>query len=341
MTRLVRFVGAAVLVVTAVLMLPAPGARAQTQCEFLGTTRICKGAGSPNSALTGSIGDLYLQTNGSADAVLWIKEAGSSTNTGWESHGSVAVPVTAAQGGTGQTVYTIGDILSANTTTTLSKVAAVAAGSYFRSAGTGTLPLWSTLILPNAGTANQLCWVSSTNTVTCSTGTHSFDGSTLLIGTTTANGAGAGDIRANDAFYERGRGTALGDWTLVAFSAGNFTASGSMTWTVADGDEAVRYSRVGKAMYLSFEVVTTTVGGTLAKELRMTLPDGCTAGHTTYNLIGISDNGTFRAGGALVAIGGTYVSFYTDLFFGSAGGANWSAATDNTQVTGQMFFECQ
>lgn len=48
--------------------------------------------------------------------------------------------VAATFGGTGQIVYAVGDLLSADTTTTLSKIPAVAAGQVFASAGTGTLP---------------------------------------------------------------------------------------------------------------------------------------------------------------------------------------------------------
>jgi hypothetical protein len=54
--------------------------------------------------------------------------------------------ITAVKGGTGQTSYTIGDILYADTTTTLAKRAAVASGSVLASAGVGTAPTWSSAI---------------------------------------------------------------------------------------------------------------------------------------------------------------------------------------------------
>jgi hypothetical protein len=54
--------------------------------------------------------------------------------------------ITAVKGGTGQTSYTIGDILYADTTTTLAKRAAVASGSILASAGVGTAPTWSSAI---------------------------------------------------------------------------------------------------------------------------------------------------------------------------------------------------
>lgn len=53
--------------------------------------------------------------------------------------------VAATKGGTGQSSYAVGDILSASTTTALSKIAAVATGKYLASQGTNTLPAWATL----------------------------------------------------------------------------------------------------------------------------------------------------------------------------------------------------
>ncbi len=50
--------------------------------------------------------------------------------------------VTAAQGGTGQTTYTIGDLLQATGSTTLSKLAAVATGNVLISGGVATASSW-------------------------------------------------------------------------------------------------------------------------------------------------------------------------------------------------------
>ena len=53
----------------------------------------------------------------------------------------------ATSGGTGQTVYAVGDLLYASTTTALSKLAAVAAGNVLRSGGVGTAPAWGPVAL--------------------------------------------------------------------------------------------------------------------------------------------------------------------------------------------------
>lgn len=45
--------------------------------------RITAGTGSPESAVVGKVGDLYLRLDGGAGTTLYVKESGDSTNTGW------------------------------------------------------------------------------------------------------------------------------------------------------------------------------------------------------------------------------------------------------------------
>ncbi len=69
-------------------------------------------------------------------------------------------------GGTGLTTAAVGDLLYASATTpTWSRLADVAVGSYLRSGGVNTAPLWSTLILPNAAATGDILMATSTNTV--------------------------------------------------------------------------------------------------------------------------------------------------------------------------------
>lgn len=70
-----------------------------------------------------------------------------------------------ASGGTGQFSYTIGDLLYADGSTSLARLADVAAGSYLRSGGVGAAPGWSALLLPNAATTGDLLYASATNTI--------------------------------------------------------------------------------------------------------------------------------------------------------------------------------
>lgn len=47
------------------------------------TSKISSGTGSPNSVVTGSVGDQFLRTDGGASTTLYIKESGTATTTGW------------------------------------------------------------------------------------------------------------------------------------------------------------------------------------------------------------------------------------------------------------------
>lgn len=66
----------------------------------------------------------------------------------------------AARGGTGFSEYAIGDLLYADGTYSLAKLADVAAGSYLRSGGVDTAPVWSTLTLPNAANAGDILFAT-------------------------------------------------------------------------------------------------------------------------------------------------------------------------------------
>jgi hypothetical protein len=79
---------------------------------------------------------------------------------------TLAGTLVAVNGGTGQSVYAVGDILYASTTTALSRLADVAAGSYLRSGGVNTAPVWSTTTLPNSATTGDILFASAANTYT-------------------------------------------------------------------------------------------------------------------------------------------------------------------------------
>lgn len=88
-----------------ILLTPA---RAHAQDAFFGrltfgtpTTPLCvvqTGTGSPNSAVVGSVCDTFLRTDGGASTVLYIKESGTATNTGWVAYGAAGGTVTASAG---------------------------------------------------------------------------------------------------------------------------------------------------------------------------------------------------------------------------------------------------
>jgi hypothetical protein len=76
---------------------------------------------------------------GDLSALYAISVSGTASN--------VTGTVLAAKGGTGQTTYAVGDILFANTTTALSRLAGVAAGNALISGGVSTAPSWGKIDL--------------------------------------------------------------------------------------------------------------------------------------------------------------------------------------------------
>lgn len=83
---------------------------------------------------------------------------------------SLTNPLPATSGGTGFASYTIGDVLSADSGTTLSRIVDVSAGSYFRSGGAGTLPLWSTVKIPNTAILGDIWYGSAGNVISALAG---------------------------------------------------------------------------------------------------------------------------------------------------------------------------
>jgi len=118
------------------------------------------------------------------DGKLFYKDNANAVQViGWK-----VVPATA--GGTGQTSYAVGDLLYADTTTTLAKLADVATGNALISGGIGVAPSWGKIgltthisgVLPvaNGGTNASTASITSFNNITG----YSASGAT---GTTTTN----------------------------------------------------------------------------------------------------------------------------------------------------------
>lgn len=120
----------------------------------------------------------------------------------------------------------------------------------------------------------------------------------------------------------------IGEWTDVAFSAGNFTGNGSMTWTLASGDASTnRYVKHNKTLTWSVFLITTSVGGTPSTDLQIAVPGGFTfanSGNACHAAL-VSDNGTIREG-IVRPTSGSILSIQL------TSGANWAAATNTTTV---------
>lgn len=126
-----------------------------------------------------------------------------------------------------------------------------------------------------------------------------------------------------------------GVWTSPAFAAGDYTANGAMTWTVASGDVATyEYLIVNKTMTVNFAINTSTVGGTLNTTLKIAIPASKTASKQVFNALGVLlDNLSRVTGSCSVAASGTTINIdRTDA-------ANFAASTDNTYAKGSITFE--
>lgn len=122
-------------------------------------------------------------------------------------------------------------------------------------------------------------------------------------------------------------------WTTPTFAAGDYTASGSMTWTLTSGDVALhKYIVIGKTVHWHLVLTTTTVGGTPSTGLRVAMPAGMTLNGASRGVHWYLDNGTEGFGGYVV--NASYVEF-----FKSNSGTNWTASTNNTAIYASITFE--
>ncbi len=148
-------------------------------------------------------------------------------------HGTV---IDADHGGTGQTVYAIGDILTASTTTALSRIADVAVGSYLRSEGVGVIPAWQT-----------------------KAPIDSRDYATLALADAAAYAAGKQLLIAQNH-------TLVANTTLVSaiqvIKGGSFTKASTYTLAINGPFEAGLYQ-----VFIGFSVGDVTFGATSVKEV--------------------------------------------------------------------------
>lgn len=145
----------------------------------------------------------------------------------------------------------------------------------------------------------------------------------------------SGEIRNGVNTVAGARVGGQGNWATPTFAAGDFTASGAMTWTLAAGDVST-YAWVVKdrMMTVAFALQTTTVGGTLNTTLKIKIPGGYVATKFMLNATAnILDNAVAKPGYAYVLATGTVINIEKQ------DGTNFAAATDTTAVYGQITFE--
>jgi len=218
-----------------------------------------------------------------------------------------AAAVTAVQGGTGQTVYVVGDLLQANTTTTLARLAAVSTGNALISGGIGIVSTWGKIGLtthvtgilpvPNGGTGlatfttGDLVYASAATTlaglVDVAAGRFVRSGGVGVAPaystTIWPNAAVTGDLLSVSAANTYANITAVGAGQVLASAGVGVLPAWTATPTVT--------SLISPTVIAATSVTTPIVGdGTTASRTRSSLatPGGLADGDIWVDCLGVS-----------------------------------------------------
>lgn len=143
-----------------------------------------------------------------------------------------------------------------------------------------------------------------------------------------------GTVKASAGVFDQGRSTAIGEWTSVAFTAGDYTASGSMTWTVQSADMVTfEYMVIGHTMFVNIYLDSTTVGGTANNQLFIKIPGSFTAAKKVQGMSLGFDNGVAVSTFTRVSASGTTIEI------GKSDVSNFALSTNNTFIRVIMAFE--
>lgn len=123
-------------------------------------------------------------------------------------------------------------------------------------------------------------------------------------------------------------------WISPAFDANNFSANGSMTWTVQNTDVVTyAYRVINNIMDLNFYIITTTVGGTLSNLLKIKIPNGYTCAKEARVPCLYTDNTGRYVGYCYVTATDSWV------YIAHLDDGNWLANPNGTGVSGQISFQ--
>ncbi len=120
----------------------------------------------------------------------------------------------------------------------------------------------------------------------------------------------------------------------VTYAAGNFTASGSMTWTVDAGDQSVfQYHLNGNILTVFFAIVTSSIGGTPANSLLITIPAGHLPAFFSLNA------GTYLTSTGVAEVGYTFViGADSHIYIQRLTNTAYAAVTNTQEVEGTVVF---
>lgn len=162
---------------------------------------------------------------------------GLTPNTATEGIVTVAGTLVAANGGTGQSSFAVGDLLYADTTTTLAKLADVATGSVLISGGVGVAPSYSASPTLTTSLTTPLLiggtTASSTLTLQSTSGVGTSDSILFKVGnngaTTAITISSAGVVSLNTALAVGSGGTGAATFTANGVIYGNTTSALGVT----------------------------------------------------------------------------------------------------------------
>ena len=265
------------------------------------------------------------------------------TGTGALAAGSLATGFTAVSaplGGTGQTSYAVGDLIYADTTTSLAKLADVAVGNALISGGVGSAPSYGkiglathvsgTLPVANGGTGvtastgtGSVVLNTSPTLVTPALGTPSALVGTNITGT--ASGLTAGNVTTNANLT--GDVTSVGNATSIA--AGVIV---NADINVSAGIVDTKLATISTAGKVSNSATTATNANTASAIVARDASGNFTAGTVTAALSGNATTATTLATGRTIAITGDLA--YTSGSFNGSGNVTGTGtlATVNSNV---------
>ena len=183
--------------------------------------------------------------------------------------------ITAAKGGTGQTSYAVGDIVYADTTTTLAKLADVATGNALISGGVSTAPSWGKVgltthvsgTLPTANGGTNLTSFTSGGAIYASSTSALASSANLIFGsailTYTNNSNSTFSVEAVDSINDRNAG-------LKLLSSGN----GGSVSTITYGDTDTTPATPSPLQIYSYHSGVTTLRAILSTGGNLTLSTG-------------------------------------------------------------------
>ena len=188
--------------------------------------------------------------------------------------------VTAAQGGTGQTSYAIGDLLQASASTTLSKLAAVATGNVLISGGVTTVSSWGKVgltthvsgTLPVANGGTNLTAVGADVTLLGSNGTANIYYAPAITNISAAIGFSRASATLNLNIPD---------------------ADGSFRGTVSTGAQTLAGAKTFTSLLAATAGITGTATASVAAINALGVEDGAFRTVTTTSTVSETDNTVF------------------------------------------------